>query len=299
MQYNGIKHYSNVVIAVRYDMPEVIIRKATRADKAEITSFTRNTWEWGDYIPSVINFWLREKDGMVLVADIGGRPVGMLHVKFLPDHSAWFEGLRVHPLYRRRGIAYKLNLSALEMLKEMGIGRVRLVIESSNKPSLNLATKLGFRKISEWIALEIKQSKIENRLTNCVIRIKMDEVWDVVKESEIYKLSNGVMPVRWRWIKIDKDVLRIILSRKKWLRRIRCIEKLGLFAEMGYGTLLCFSNAENKEELIRLLKGIKNLVRTHKSKVFEIQLPKGHKLAEEIKEISSDVTTFFVFEKGV
>jgi len=282
---------------LRKNYTDVIVRKAVKEDKAEIVSFTKNTWEWGDYIPGVLDYWLRERDGLLLVADINGKPVGLLHIKLLPDNSAWLEGLRVNPLYRRRGIAYKLNQSTFEILKEKGINVVRLVIESNNHPSINLANKLGFHKVSEWVSMEVEQSKITSNLTGCERKIKIDEIWSELKKSRIYELSSGIIPVRWRWIKVNKDVLKIIISRKRWLRRIRCDKILGLFADMGYGTVISFSNANNKEELLRLLSGLKTVIKIKENKVFELQLPRGHELIGELKDMVSDITSYFIFEK--
>ncbi len=276
---------------------EVVIREAVKEDKAEIISFTKNTWEWGDYIPSVLDQWLSDRDGVTLVADINGKPVGLLHVKFLPDNSAWFEGLRVNPLYRRRGIAYRLNQDALELMKRKGISVVRLVIESSNQPSINLATKLGFNKVSEWVSIEIKQSKISDEEIICVEEGNIDMIWNEVKKSEGCQLYSCILPVRWMWIKMSKEVLEIILSEKQWLKGLRCGDTLGLLTDMRYGTIISFTSARSKESLLRFLRGIKKIVKCHDEKVFEIQLPKGHYLIDELREMSSDVTSFLVFEK--
>lgn len=275
----------------------VIVRRAVKEDKAEIISFTRNTWAWGDYIPRVLDYWLREKDGLLLVADIKSKPVGLLHIKFLPDNSAWLEGLRVHPFYRRRGIALKLNQYAFRIIKEEGINVVRLVIESDNEASINLANKLGFTKVSEWASMEFQQLEFTNMLINCEKRIKVDDIWSELKRSQIYELSSGLIPIGWRWIKVNKEVLEVVISRKKWLRGVICGGTLGLFMNINYGVVISFSNAHNKEEILRLFNGLRSVIEIRENGIFELQLPKGHELIGELKDIASDFTSYFIFEK--
>ncbi|MGC8505407.1 MAG: GNAT family N-acetyltransferase [Thermoplasmata archaeon] len=71
---------------------------------------------------------------------------GFIRIENLFGRSQWLSGLRVHPDYRRRGIALELTYFALKKAKEDGIHISRLLIEERNTPSLNLATKCGFTK---------------------------------------------------------------------------------------------------------------------------------------------------------
>lgn len=49
-------------------MNQVVIRKAAAADIPYIQEFTRNTFEWGDYVSEEVAGWI-EADGDVWVAD--------------------------------------------------------------------------------------------------------------------------------------------------------------------------------------------------------------------------------------
>lgn len=168
-----------------------IIRVAKPGDKKAVLEFTKNTWDWGDYIADVWDRWVIDKNGELLVAELDDEPVGILHIQFLPDQSAWLEGLRVNPAFRRRGIALSLNKEALLRVKERGISVVRLVIAEWNKPSINLAVKLGFKAISDWISVEISRDNLKSYMGGCERLSDFDDLWECVGGSLFYKLSKG------------------------------------------------------------------------------------------------------------
>ena len=45
------------------------IRHATESDKGEVLRFCANTFEWGDYIDQVWDFWISDRNGVLLVAE--------------------------------------------------------------------------------------------------------------------------------------------------------------------------------------------------------------------------------------
>ena len=57
------------------------IRTAAKADKEEILSFCSNTFGWGDYIDQVWDFWYRDRNGRLLVAEESGskKKIAMSH----------------------------------------------------------------------------------------------------------------------------------------------------------------------------------------------------------------------------
>ena len=162
----------------------VRIRFAKESDKDEVLSFTERTWEWGDYIKYVWDIWIRDRSGKLFVAEVNGKPVGILHVAFLPDGSAWLEGLRVHPSFRRKGIAYKLNLEALQYIKENGYHLIRLAIAKWNKPPQKLAHKLGFKELCCWESFDSTLNKLPKVLPKeCKIETNIDFLWRKITKS--------------------------------------------------------------------------------------------------------------------
>jgi GNAT superfamily N-acetyltransferase len=132
-------------------MGEVKVRDAKPEDKEEVLSFCVGTFDWGDYIDEVYDLWLRAEGSRLLVAEDGGVPVGVLHLRLLAHQTAWLEGLRVRPSHRRSGVGTALTKEALDGLAKSGFRRVRLLIESNNDASQALASSIGFHEEGEWV----------------------------------------------------------------------------------------------------------------------------------------------------
>ncbi len=120
------------------------IRMATMKDKETVLGFCRHTFSWGDYIGDVWDRWLVSCNLYVLEED--GAIIGAYHIAF-PENESWIEGMRVHPRHRRRGLGTKMMSHAESVIKK---GRIRLVVESENRPSINLVKFVGYELEEEW-----------------------------------------------------------------------------------------------------------------------------------------------------
>ena len=123
----------------------MIIRKAALSDVNQIIGFTKNTFQWGDYIPKVIHEWIN--DGTVYVAALNDKVVGLINMVILQTGVAWLEGLRVHPDYRRRGIGRALTEYAINEALRLGARYAMLMIAEWNDASRRLAESLGFKEV--------------------------------------------------------------------------------------------------------------------------------------------------------
>src|SRR6266571_647711 len=128
----------------------VKIRPATQADKSPVLEFCTNTWPGGDYIPEVWDDWLRDARGRLVVATVSGSPVGIAHASLQTRSVAWLEGVRVHPSYRGRGIAGKLNIALTRFAAEKGATVARLCTGSMNKASKRHLDKVRFRLLQRF-----------------------------------------------------------------------------------------------------------------------------------------------------
>jgi len=281
----------------------IIVRFAEDGDKEEVLAFTEKTWEWGDYIKYVWDEWLRDPSGKLFVAEVNNKPVGILHVKFLPDGCAWLEGLRIHPQFRRRGIASKLNLEVLEYIKEKKFNTVRLAITSWNVPSQRLAIKLGFKEISRWMEFEIKVNKIPKmEKEKCSFEeSNIDFLWRKIIEAEPYTHSNGLIPVSWRWIKFSKEILNKFIKEKE-IKPLLCNSDLLLYKvepESKYHEIEFVTTTEPEI----LLKGLNYLVKVFSFRSDDfilILVPKGARLAQELqKKGIFETEELIVFEKVI
>ncbi len=122
------------------------VRRATHDDIPGIVAFTTDTFEWGDYVPDVIEEWVDDPDGLTMVAIEDGSPIAVARTLLLTPTEAWAHGIRVHPDHRGTGVGAALAVPLLDWLREAGALVVRLLVEDDNTPSLRHVDKLGFRR---------------------------------------------------------------------------------------------------------------------------------------------------------
>lgn len=97
---------------------------------------------------------LRGRNGQVLVAAVGGHPVGAVFVHWGPADEdrvrAELPGVpllyhfQVSPAHRRRGIGTRLLREAEALLRGRGHSRVALGVDESNKDARRLYERLGY-----------------------------------------------------------------------------------------------------------------------------------------------------------
>ncbi len=126
----------------------VTIREGRLGDLEAVAAFCRGTFRWGDYIPEVFASWVGDGHGRVLVAEQAGAVLGLMHIAWQGAGQAWFEGMRVHPDHRRKGVAVELTQAALAAARAEGVRVARLAIDQDNRPSLSLAERCGFSRVA-------------------------------------------------------------------------------------------------------------------------------------------------------
>ena len=129
---------------------EVSIRRATPRDKRAVSEICRHIWGGSDYVPGVFDQWVRDRRGGLWLAIVGGRSVGVAKLTLLGDHEAWLHALRVHPRYRRRGVARALIAHRLERAKQLGALIARLDTSDDNVAVHRLMRRFGFRRVSRY-----------------------------------------------------------------------------------------------------------------------------------------------------
>ncbi len=136
-------------------------RDINPSDKEEILALTANTWEGGDYVEWVFDDWVNDPGGRFLAAidDASGRIAGIDKLTFLSPTEAWFEGLRVHPDFRGRGLATRLQTHMIGEAQRLGAQTVRLLTNIDNLSMHRKAYRDGFSARAvvrhwRWLASE-------------------------------------------------------------------------------------------------------------------------------------------------
>ncbi len=245
-------------------MQYMIIKNAKNSDKEKILDFCQKTFSWGDYIAEVWDFWIKE--GNLLVSYIDENPIGICHASINEaTNQVWIEGIRIHPCFRRQGIAKKLVLESENIGKKRGCKNSFMLIDVDNSNSLNLASKIGYKKNDVWIFYQLEPQKITS--TKIKFLKETDDLSQLYSKNYLYVDS-------WRWYPLDKHS---ILSLIKNNRIISTDDKdpLSVFSVLNYSqhfdkTLLVTIHNGNSSDLKKILQFLQNY--GHEKKLKRIQI---------------------------
>lgn len=210
---------------------KVKVREAKDSDKEPLMQFITQMWGGQDYIPSVWDKWMEDKNGRIFVAEVNGKAIGMNHIKLLRDGSGWLEGARIHPDFRGRGIANMLGEMAIRFAAERGVNIFRLTTRSTNEPAIRQVTKIGFEELSRYNIFELP-SHVNFKRQRYVDILTSDDLGVVeqfIRNSEEYKLGGGLFWRNFTAEAITKEELFDLLSNKcVYTIKRRGIEALGI-----------------------------------------------------------------------
>jgi len=132
----------------------LIFRPVQAGDKERVLAFTRQTWgeDNRDYIADVFDDWLIDPRGEFTAVELAGQVVAIAKLTDLGDDEWWFEGLRVDPAYRRRGIALALNRHQVALARRLGGRVIRYMTGHENTASQTIGARAGFRHLLTFVA---------------------------------------------------------------------------------------------------------------------------------------------------
>lgn len=183
--------------------PAIVCRPALPKDTPDVIELTHRIWEGEDYVPEIWSDWLGDPEGLLAVAEYGGRVAGLGKLTRLSENEWWMEGLRVHPDVEGRGIASHLNDYVLDFWKRNGSGVVRLATGSYNEPVHHMCKRSGFTKVGEYTSYSAPLLPGEQKKTSQAFsplkEIEVPKALDVATRSPVMALSFGLMDLGWRW----------------------------------------------------------------------------------------------------
>lgn len=131
-----------------------LVRKVCASDRQDILDISSKIWGGHDYLPSVIDEWLKNPSCYTYGVEADRRLVAIGNLRLVDRNATgWMEGLRVHPDYQKRGYADMLTQHFLNLGRTLNVGQLRYTTGGNNRVSLKLAKKAGFKRILKMSAL--------------------------------------------------------------------------------------------------------------------------------------------------
>jgi len=201
----------NVAGSRRGEVGLVRIRPGLSGDFEQVRAFCQNTFHWGDYIPEVYLDWVTSDQGRVLVAEVGQGVVGLVHVDMPGVSEAWFEGMRVHPGFRRQGLAAQLTQAALAAARQLGASVARLAIASENHASHQLAHRTGFSFLDKMEEYMVSGREGEARPA---VHDDLETLTQLAKAKSWLPGRPVLVGAGWRWWEASRQGLEKLLDRE-------------------------------------------------------------------------------------
>jgi GNAT superfamily N-acetyltransferase len=196
---------------------EIYFRELEAKDIPAIREISKDIWEGEDYIPTVIEEWLLDKNSY----NYGGfsdkekrNLIGFGRVNFFSE-IAWLEGGRVKKSLQKQGIGRELMRHAIEYAKKAGSKIAQYDTSSENKGSLALADYFGFREKDSMHVLELDLESRELNFNNIdskigIQELSYDQVFPIYKKIEDGPREE--LNIGWSFIPLRKKFLK----GKKW-----------------------------------------------------------------------------------
>jgi ribosomal protein S18 acetylase RimI-like enzyme len=294
------------------------IRHATKSDKGEVLRFCVNTFEWGDYIDQVWDFWYSDQNGVLLVAEddeeynIHSKKrsslIAVSHASLCPNNkNVWLEGIRVHPNFRHRSVATQLLNTMISYGKEQEAEEASAIVAGNNIASQLMMESNGFAMISKWSYYII--NKIPKRVDQVKLRSRVvtfedtETVRNYLIRSEVYKSSGKTYVNSWRWYSLDLSVLEDFIKHEKVLVIGNDpIEGLGIINKDNNNTFqIVYLDASNVNVLEDLIRFAVNLIHPEDATYDRIQIfsPQRKYVSTIMEQVGLERSEQFLLYKRV
>ncbi|NND04012.1 MAG: GNAT family N-acetyltransferase [Acidimicrobiia bacterium] len=188
---------------------EYSLREARQSDKHQLAPWTLHTFAWGDYVVDSFDEWLEHPQSHVLVAaDNADEPVAIARGVMLSPDELWLQGVRVHPDWRRRGIASDLGSALQNWGIKQGAKVAQLMTEDWNEATREQAVGIGFRQTARWLRMFQTTAHSGRRDAPPVLPVERLQraglaeagpAYHVWSASELGRKARRMMSVNWQW----------------------------------------------------------------------------------------------------
>ncbi len=202
---------------VKDELETIVCRPALRKDTDQVMELSSHIWEGHDYIPLVWNEWLADPNGLLGVAEFGGRVAGVFKLTRFGDEEWWMEGLRVHPDFQGKGIAAHIHNYVVDTWRKIGGGKVRLVTHSENLKVHHVCEQNGFSRLMEVVIFTSPVLKAETGSFRLLNEEEVPKALDLLLASETLGLAQGLVDLGWVWVEPKlKHIQSAVQAKHAW-----------------------------------------------------------------------------------
>ncbi|MBU7020507.1 MAG: GNAT family N-acetyltransferase [Theionarchaea archaeon] len=207
-----------------------MIRKAVKADEEDLRRLCTAVNE-EDYVLDLLSLWVEE--GSLCIYESEGTTVGMIRCTSSRDNQGHLGAVRVHPQYRRQGIATELTEYCISQCQTP---LVRLAVVD-NEASENLVRKMGFIHVGTFTPLTctlLDVSPVPYRA------ITGKEALSVLGKSRMFKEHASVISTSFMFYTPTEELLNLLFAAtSKDQERLILVdfaveEALGVASQIAY-----------------------------------------------------------------
>jgi GNAT superfamily N-acetyltransferase len=180
----------------------VTIRTARLADRSRILAISSQIWEGNDYVPQVIDEWLRMRDSEVAVADLNGSVIAFGRTVNLTPGYVWLEGIRTDTALQGHGAGKALTEYFIEKATREGAQRIGLSTYIDNLASIHIVEQYRFVRQASFILAEAKldgPARSTAELSRLVSEVPFDEARPWILSSASIAKSCDFMSEGWKF----------------------------------------------------------------------------------------------------
>jgi RimJ/RimL family protein N-acetyltransferase len=228
-------------------MAEIKIRRAFEKDKDRILEISSKIWEGDDYIPFVLEEWLKNIDSEFIVAEFEGQIAGFARYARYSENFGWLEGIRTDPGFQNLGIGKVITDYFINMAQKEGVKKLALSTYIDNRASIHIIESKGFVKTASFMYFEheIEQGDLNpNEDFSYIEKICPEEAFEFIENSQFLNLSKGFIPAGWKFYPFE-------LVKGKFKDKIEHVS--GIRKEGKINSLACFSKSPESDNDILLL----------------------------------------------
>jgi GNAT superfamily N-acetyltransferase len=214
---NSRKTGHQAVLAVLTFPDNLQICRAHPDDKAVILGFCQHTWEdEADYIPDVLDLWINDPLGHILVAVLNNQPVGMTRLVQLSPTEGWWEGLRVDRNYRQQGIGSLLCQAAIDTAQSLGLATLRTCVSVKNTLMQTFVQHRGFIPQGDYAVYQADAIADAPSSLQAFSFADLNTIWATISHLTLDNSRLLFVPKGAKWQALTQNALAQLLT-KGWV----------------------------------------------------------------------------------